>query len=59
MINYELFSHVFLGTPPIPAVALILIDAVNLVLGPKSGFKNKCRARAGFVFKMRPAYTLC
>jgi len=31
-----------------PAVAHILTHSVNLAFGPKSGFKNKCRARAGF-----------
>ena len=42
------------------AVALILTHSVNLVFGPISGFKNKCRSRAGFgpssTFKMRPIY---
>ena len=42
------------------AVAHILIPLVNLAFRPKSVFKNKCRARAGFGFgpgsgfKMRP-----
>ena len=31
-----------------PAVAHILTPSVNLAFGRKSGFKNKCRARAGF-----------
>jgi len=45
-----------------PAVAHILTYLVNLAFGPKSGFKNKCRAWAGFglglgsSFKMRPVY---
>jgi len=30
------------------AVAHILTPSVNLAFGSKSGFKNKCRARAGF-----------
>ena len=30
-----------------PAIAHILTHSVNLPFGPKSGFKNKCRARAG------------
>jgi len=30
------------------AVAHILTPSVNLAFGCKSGFKNKCRARAGF-----------
>jgi len=30
------------------AVAHILTPSVILAFGPKSGFKNKCRARAGF-----------
>ena len=30
------------------AVAHILTPSVNLVFRPKSGFKNKCRARAWF-----------
>jgi len=30
------------------AVAHILTPLVNLAFGPKSGFKNKCRTRAGF-----------
>jgi len=30
------------------AVAHILTPLVNLAFRPKSGFKNKCRARAGF-----------
>jgi len=29
-------------------VAHILTPSVNLAFRPKSGFKNKCRARAGF-----------
>jgi len=42
------------------AVAHILTPLVNLAFRPKSDFKNKCRARAGFGlgpgsgFKMRP-----
>jgi len=48
MINCELFSHVYFATPPTPAVAHILTHSVNLIFGPKSGFKNKCRAGAGF-----------
>jgi len=30
------------------AVAHILTQSVNLAFGPKSGFKNKCRARVRF-----------
>jgi len=30
------------------AVARILTHSVNLAFGPKSGFKNECRARAEF-----------
>ena len=30
------------------AVAHILTTSANLAFRPKSGFKNKCRARAGF-----------
>jgi len=30
------------------AVAHILTSLVNLAFKPKSGFKNKCRTRAGF-----------
>ena len=40
------------------SVAHILTPSVNLAFGPKSGFKNECRAPAGFAlnsgFKMRP-----
>ena len=32
------------------AVAHILTPSVNLAFGPKSGFKNKCRALAGCGF---------
>jgi len=41
------------------AIAHILTPSVNLAFKPKAGFKNKCRARAGFGlgpdsgFKMR------
>jgi len=42
------------------AVAHILTPSVNLAFGPKSGFKNKCRAPAmfelGSSFKIRPFY---
>jgi len=42
------------------AVAHILTPSVNLAFRHKSGFKSKCRARAGFGpgsgFKMRPFY---
>jgi len=31
-----------------PIVAHILTHSVHLAFGPKSGFKNKCQARAGF-----------
>jgi len=31
-----------------PAVAHIFTHTANLASGPKSGFKNKCRTRAGF-----------
>jgi len=43
-------------------VAHILTFLVNLAFRPKSGFKNKCQARAGFGlgpgsgFKIRPFY---
>lgn len=42
------------------AVAYILTHSVNLAFGPKSGFKNKCRAEFGLVilgFKIRPIYS--
>ena len=51
------------------AVAHILTPSVYLAFGPKSGFKNKCRARAGFGLgfrarvgfrlKIRPFLQLC
>jgi len=31
-----------------PALAHILTHSLNLAFGPKSGFKNKRRARSGF-----------
>jgi len=37
-------AHVFCYS----AVAHILTPSVNLAFNPKSGFKNKCRALAGF-----------
>jgi len=52
------------------AVAHILTPSVNLAFSPKPGFRNKCRARAGFglatsgldrvqVSKWGPFTTLC
>ena len=40
LVMFTLLVHQY------PAVTRILIDSVNLVFGPKSGFKNKCRVRA-------------
>jgi len=41
------------------AVAHILTPSVNLVFRPKSGFKNKCRARAGFRLQNEALLQLC
>ena len=41
------------------AVAHILTPSENLAFGPKSGFKNKCRARAGFGFQSDALLQLC
>jgi len=41
-----------------PAVAHILIHAVNLAFGPKSGFRNKCWAQAWFGLQNETSYTL-
>jgi len=46
MVNCELFSHVTLLCHRFPEKAHILTHLVNLSFGPKSGFKNKYRARA-------------
>jgi len=43
--NYTCSQHCLLAYS---AVAPILAPSVNLAFRPKSGFKNKCRARAGF-----------
>jgi len=48
IINCELFSHVYFARHQYPAVAHILTHLVNLVFGPKSGFKSNDRARAWF-----------
>ena len=42
-----------------PAVAHISTDSVNLVFGPKSGFKNKCRTRDGFGLQNEAPLQLC
>jgi len=41
------------------AVAHILTSSVNLAFGPQSGFKNKCRARAGFRLQNEALLQLC
>jgi len=40
-------------------VAQILTPSENLAFGPKSGLKNKCRARAGFGLQSEALTTLC
>jgi len=50
MINCELFIHAYFATAPIPcswAYLDSLVKLANLAFGPKLGFGNKCRARAG------------
>jgi len=42
-----------------PAVAHILTSSVNLAFRPKSGFKNKCRARAGVRLQNEALSQLC
>jgi len=42
-----------------PAVARVLTHSVNLVFGPKSGFKNKCQPRPGFGVENEPCVELC
>ena len=60
MVNCELFSHVTLLCHRFPEKAHILTHLVNLSFGPKSGFKNKYRARACVIllsgFNMKPIY---
>ena len=41
------------------AVAQIITPSENLAFGPKSGFKNKCRARAGFGLPSEALLQLC
>jgi len=41
------------------AVAKILTPSENLAFGPKSNFKNKCRARAGFGLQSEALLQLC
>jgi len=41
------------------AVAHILTPSENLAFGPKSGFKNKCRVRAGFGLQSEALLQLC
>jgi len=40
-------------------VAQILTPSENLAFGPKSGLKNKCRARAGFGLQSEALLQLC
>jgi len=42
-----------------PPVAHILTHSANLAFGPKSGFKSKCRARAGFGLQNEARLQLC
>jgi len=42
-----------------PVVALILTRSANLAFGPKSGFKNKCQARARFGLQNDAFLQLC
>ena len=58
---FSVISHVLATTPAhnafcYSAVAHILTPSVKFAFRLKSGFKNKCRGRAGFGpgFKMRP-----
>ena len=39
--------------------AFILTPSENLAFGPKSGFKNKCRSRAGFGLQSEVLLQLC
>jgi len=48
MINCELLVMFTWLRHQYPAVAHILTHSVSLSFGSKSGFKNNCRARAGF-----------
>jgi len=48
MITCEIFSHVCVAGHQLPAVADILTHSVNMAFGPKSAFKNKCRAQTRF-----------
>jgi len=41
------------------AVAQILTPSESLAFGPKSGFKNKCRARAGFGLQSEALLQIC
>jgi len=41
------------------AVAHIVPPSENVAFGPKSGFKNKCRAQAGFGLQREALLQLC
>jgi len=57
MINCGLISHVYFATPPMPVIVThILTHSVNLDFWTKSGFKNKCQARAGFRLQNETRY---
>ena len=55
VINREPAHNVFCYS----AVAQILTPSENLAFGPNSGFKNKCRARAGFGLQSEALLQLC
>jgi len=60
-VDCELFGHVRFVTSPISHSCAYLDLSVNLAFRSRLGFKNKCRARAGFGlavsgFKMKPVY---
>jgi len=42
------FNHNYFATPPMRRSCAYLESLDKLAFGPKSGFKNWCRARAGF-----------
>jgi len=42
LVVFTLLHHQY------PAVAQVLNNSVSLAFGPKLGFNNKCRVRAGF-----------
>jgi len=53
VVIFDVINRVLAATPAhnvfcYSAVAHIVTPSVNLTFRPKSGFKNKCRARAGF-----------